>query len=174
MTALARAGMDGRLLHLLAASTQLQEWTDTLDRLEGRRVAVAHGPNRTAEAERLAHHFGSRTATLGTIDRLHRHLSAGDLLIALSAGDKQTLQSVNGLPSLHDLLRDGVVIWGITGPPPDPLAPYCHDVLAVPTSDPVLLLRGHRLVVRHLARPSPPSSTLAVVHTREGSSPSDI
>lgn len=177
MTAVARGGRDERLLHLLAHSPQLEEWSQSLHRLgtEGRRLAVAHGPNRTPEAERLAHHFGCRSARLADIDRLRRHLSARDLLIVLTppARQKHSIQLVDGLPALHGLLRDGVVIWGITGPPPDPLAPYCHDVIAVPTLDPLLLLRGHRLVVRHLTRLSSPNSSLAVVGTGERSSASD-
>lgn len=175
MTAVAREGRNGWLLDLLAHSTQLGEWAEALHRLgtEGRRLAVAHGPNRTREAERLAERFGSRTAPFGTVDRLRRHLVARDLLIVIAPGDTRKQPIVDGNSTLQDLLHDGVVIWGITGPRPDPLAPYCHDVIAVPTPDPLLQLRWHRLVIRRLTRPSLPAPALAVVSTGERSSSSD-
>lgn len=177
MTAVAREGTNGRPLRMLAHSGQLGEWSDTLHRLgrEGRRLGVAYGPPRTQEAERLARRFGSRTAPLGNVDRLRRHLVARDLLVVIASAGRGThsIQSVDGLPALHDLLHDGVVIWGITGPRPNPLAPYCHDVIAVPTPDPLLQLRGHRLVIRRLTRFSPPSPALAVVRSGERSSSSD-
>lgn len=177
MTAVAREGMNGRLLHLLAHSTQLGEWAAILQELGtgGRRLAVAHGPTRTREADTLARRFGSRTAPLGTVDRLRRHLVTGDLLIVIAPADRRapSIQSVDGLPALRDLLHDGVVIWGITGPHPNPLAPYCHDVIAVPTPDPLIQLRAHRLVIRRLTGSPPPGSDLAVVRTGEGSASSD-
>lgn len=177
MTAVAREGTNGRLLYLLAQSSQLREWAETLHRMgaDGRRLAVAHGPNRTPEAERLAESMGARTTPLGNVDRLRRHLVARDLLIVIASAGRRThsIQSVDGLSALQDLLHDGVVIWGITGPRPNPLTPYCHDVIAIPTPDPLLQLRGHRLVIRRLTGPPVAGSALAVVRTGERSRLSD-
>lgn len=175
MTAVAGVGADERLLHLVAHSPQLDDWAETLHRLgtDGRRLAVAHGPNRKQEARRLAGRFESLTAPLGASDRIRRHLADRDLLIVITSavGRAQPIQAVNSPSPLHELLLRGVVIWGITGPRPGPVAHYCHDVIAVPTPDPLLLLRSHRLVIRRLTLPSPESPPLAVVRNGERSRP---
>lgn len=143
-----------RLPRLLAGSPQVAEWAAELHRMadEGRTVAVAHSPDRRTEAVRMAARYGGPAVTLDRIPALP-HLHSGDLLAVVS-GTGRPRRGPGGLHSLHLLLARGVVIWGLTGPRPNALSHFCHDVLAVPTTEPDLLLRCHRLVVdRLVARP---------------------
>lgn len=165
-------GGTDRLLHLLVRSDQLREWSDWIERLraDGRHMAVAYGPDRRTEGRQLASALSARVAPLSAVGSLESHLRRHDLLVTLSSagGGQPSLQPVGGFSALHRLLHAGVMIWGITGPRPNPISPYCHDSLAVPESEPSLLLRGHRLVVRRLMELDRPSSP-ALARMAEGS-----
>lgn len=167
MTLLPTPDGGDRLAGLLAVSPQLEEWSAGIGALisEGRRLVVAHTRDRTAEAMSLGVRFSAATSQLES-DRLCRiGLRPRDLVIGVTtaAAGRRPLQPVTGLACLPGLLHRGVVVWGITGPRPNPISPYCHDILAVPTSDLALLLRCHRLAIGRLT---------GIPHRNEGSRPS--
>lgn len=173
MTVTVRSDGGPRLLQLLITCEQLRQWSEHLESQcsRGHRLAIAHGHDRGAEGEELAAAYLAPLAPLAAVERLEPHLRRGDLLLIVSSagGGKPSLQSVGGMSALRGLLHRGVVIWGITGPRPNPVSPYCHDSLAVPESEPSILLRSHRLVVRQLviARRFLPSATrLVTAHER--------
>lgn len=176
MTALARPEQSEHLVELLAASRQVPEWSEALHRrLEsGDRLVVAHGPGRVAEADRFSRAFPVPSTALDIGNGVTGSLGRGDLLVVIvSADTRRLLHPAGGLAVLHRLLRAGVIIWGITGPRPNPVAPYCHDIVAVPEQSPSRLLRSHRLVVDLLTRPPSSPRALTAVPTAERGPPSD-
>lgn len=162
MTVASRRQEGQRLLQLLACCEQLREWGERMDllRAAGRRVAVAYGPDRTAEALELAAALSAPAAPLWAARTLEPILGRDDLMVAVTSAGRPSRQAGGAPSALDRILHAGVVIWGLTGPRPNPVSPYCHDSLAVPVSDPSLLLRSHRLVVRQLVdalRPPAPA-----------------
>lgn len=140
-------------LELLLESDQLTEWAAFLDahRRDGRRLAIAYTTDRRSAANRLARRYSATPSPVATLGQVAGRMQRGDLLIVLASPVSRihTAPCAEGTPvgTLHRLLTGGSLVWGITGPRPNPVADHCHDTVAVPADDPGMLLEGHQRVI---------------------------
>jgi len=153
---------------------RLREWGVTLARVlaGGGRLLIAGNGGSAAEAQHLAGELvgkmrhdrqplsaialSAETSSLTAIGndygydevfarQVRAHGRPGDVLMLLSTSG----QSPNLLNAAEAAARGGLVRWALTGPPPNPLADACDDVLAVPSPDPQTVQELH-LVSVHL------------------------
>lgn len=77
--------------------------------------------------------------------QVRAHGRAGDVLLALSTSGK----SANVLAAACAARERNLIVWGLTGPRPNPLAEVCHDVIAVDETVTSTIQEVH-LVLVHL------------------------
>jgi hypothetical protein len=143
---------------VLFPAGQAMEWATGIRHTlaVGGRVAVAHSSDRSASAHVLARGCGATRIALDEIHRMGHSLGRGDLVIVIVSaaapeGHRPCLPSTT-THALHDLLQRGTVVWGMTGPRPNPVADHCHDTAAVPTADVERVLWAHTTLVGELVR----------------------
>ena len=74
------------------------------------------------------------------------HGTPGDVLLCLSTSGR----SPNVLAAAAAARDHGLIVWGLTGPVPNPLAELCDDVLAVPAGDSATVQEVHLAVIHML------------------------
>ena len=157
---------------VLFPAGQAREWSAGIRRTieMGGRVVVAHSGDRSAGAHALAQGCGATRIVLDEMPGVSHGLGRGDLVVVLVSADAPEGQRPC-LPStttraLHDLLQRGAIVWGMTGPRPNPVAAHCHDTAAVPTTDPGRLLSVHTALVAELVRLLDEGAPLSQMVTR--------
>ncbi|MDQ4019764.1 MAG: SIS domain-containing protein [Actinomycetota bacterium] len=97
----------------------------------------------TSSVSAIANDFGADEVYARQV---RAHGRPGDVLVALSTSGR----SRNVVAAVEAALDGGLIVWGLTGPAPNPVADLCHDVVAVDAASTATVQEIHQIALHLL------------------------